>query len=75
MCNMDVKEAWKKAKASEDKFGLKLKKKAWDDGEFFIFDFVGDDDLSPIAVNKKTGIVDVYFPFDHPEFKNAKRVL
>ena len=73
---MDINQAWEKAKASENKFGMKLKKKAWDDGDYYIFDFVGDDDISPIAVNKQTGIVDVYFPFDHmPEFAKAKRVL
>lgn len=73
---MDIKQAWKIAKAAETKFGLKLKKEAWDDGEYYVFGLAKDVDLFPIAVEKKTGDVNVYDPFEHmPAFQMARKVL
>ena len=42
-----------------------------DDGEYFIFGYANDVDLSPIGVNKKTGQLDEYFPPAHPAFLSA----
>ena len=73
---MDVNKAWEKAKASEKQFNIEIKKMAWDDGKYFIFAVAGNYDISPLGVNKETGDVDIYFPFDHiPEFDKAVRVL
>lgn len=45
--------------------------KALDDGEYFIFGYTNDVDLSPIGVNKETGQLDEYFPPAHPAFLSA----
>ena len=42
-----------------------------DDGEYFIFGYTNDVDLSPIGVNKETGQLDEYFPPAHPAFLSA----
>lgn len=45
--------------------------KVLDDGEYFIFGYTNDVDLSPIGVNKETGQLDEYFPPAHPAFLSA----
>ena len=73
---MDIKQAWDIVQKAAKEDGVKVRKKAWDDGEFFIFDYVEDLDISPLAVNKHTGEVNVYFSPDHyPASTKLKRVI
>lgn len=48
---------------------------ALDDGEFFIFSYNKNVDISPIGVNKETGETSDYFPPEHPLFLDAKEVI
>lgn len=46
-----------------------------DDGEYFIFGYDQEVDISPIGVNQESGEVIEYFPPEHfDNFMNAKEV-
>ena len=46
-----------------------------DDGQYFIFGYVEEVDISPIGVDKNTGEVANYFPPDHLQaYMNAVEV-
>ena len=73
---MDINKAWELVKKAADEDGVKVKKKAWDDGNYYIFDYAEDLDISPLAVDKVTGEVIIYFLPEHiSDFDKAKRVL
>ena len=73
---MDINQAWDIVKKVAKKDGVKIKKKAWDDGKYYIFAYAEDLDSSPLAVDKESGDVVVYFFPDHlSDFKNCKRVI
>lgn len=76
MYNMDINQAWELVKQAAKEDNVKVKKKAWDDGKYYIFDYAEDLDISPLAVDKNTGEVVIYFLPDHlADFDKAKRVL
>lgn len=70
---ISYEKAKEKAKDYAEKAGFGIGG-ALDDGEFFIFEYSKDVDVSPIGVNKKSGETLDYFPPDHPAFLNAKPV-
>jgi uncharacterized FlaG/YvyC family protein len=72
---MDIQEAKKKAQDYIKETGLKFDNHVLDDGEFFIFGYDEEVEQSPVAVNKETGEVIVYFPPDHIDaFLKAKEI-
>lgn len=71
---MTIKEAREKVKKTFEASGLNIGS-VLDDGEYFIFGYVEEVDIAPLGVNKDTGEVIEYFPFDHYDnFINAKEV-
>ncbi len=69
---VDIREAYKTAKAEIESEHLHIAKEIYDDGEYFIFGYKEDIDIDPVGVNKKTGELITYYPPDHPA--DAKRV-
>lgn len=68
---MGIKEAVTKAKGEIEKLGLNIGT-AMDDGEYYIFSYIEEVDISPIGVNKTTGEIIPYFPPEHlPEYLKA----
>lgn len=66
-------DAKKKAQEAMKDMDLKVGS-AMDDGEYFIFGYSEEVDLSPIGVNKETGEVIDYFPPEHPKFMKATEI-
>lgn len=66
-------DAKKKAQDIMKDMGLKSGS-VMDDGEFYIFGYSEEVDISPIGVNKNTGEVIDYFPPEHPKFANATEI-
>ncbi len=64
--------AKKKAEAYAEPLGIG---EALDDGEYFIFSYTKDVDVSPVGVHKESGEVIDYFPPEHPKFVDAKEVM
>jgi uncharacterized FlaG/YvyC family protein len=69
VAGMRMKQEIAKKKAQDyiKETGLKLDNHVLDDGEFFIFGYDEEVDHPPVAVNKETGEVIVYFPPDHAD--------
>ena len=72
---MTIKEAKRKAEESVKNEGLHISSTVLDDGEYFIFGYTEEIDISPVAVNKHTGEIEDYFPPDHPNFLKAKEII
>lgn len=71
---MTVSEVRRSVEPKFDELGLNIGS-ILDDGEFYIFCYREDVDISPIGVNKITGEIIMYFPPDHYEkFKKAREV-
>lgn len=69
-----VSEAREKVEKTLEKSGLNIGS-ILDDGQYFIFGYAEEVDISPLGVDKDTGEVIEYFPPDHFEkFQNAKEV-